>query len=87
MCVRCRPGSVEDYDMAEQQWFAARTIVANNEDQPWGPRDLDPGEIDYEERITIWKTDSADAPIALAQDECRHYVDDLGAQVLGLSQA
>ena len=73
--------------MAEQQWFAVRTIVADNENQPWGPRDLDPGQIDFEERVTLWKAESVDAAIAMAQEECESYVDDLGGEVLGLSQA
>jgi hypothetical protein len=32
--------------MADKQWFAVRTIVANNENRPWGPTNLDPGQID-----------------------------------------
>ncbi|GAA2742954.1 hypothetical protein GCM10009868_14930 [Terrabacter aerolatus] len=73
--------------MVEQQWFAVRMIVAETENQPWGPRDLEPGEIDFEERITLWRAESVDAAIAMAQDECERYVDDLGGEVLGLRQA
>jgi hypothetical protein len=73
--------------MADKQWFAVRTIVANNENQPWGPRDLQPGEVDYEERITIWRADGAEAAIVLAEDECQRYVEDLGGEVLGLCQS
>ncbi len=72
--------------MADKQWFAVRTIVANNEKRPWGPTNLDPGQIDYEERITIWRTESAEQAIALAEAECQRYVDDLGGDVLQLTQ-
>ncbi|GAA2027253.1 hypothetical protein GCM10009740_16200 [Terrabacter terrae] len=34
------------------------TFVAANEDQLWGPWNLNPGEIHYEERTTMWKADS-----------------------------
>ena len=61
----------QDCGMADKQWFAVRTIVANNEKRPWGPTNLDPGQIDYEERITIWRTESAEQAIALAEAECQ----------------
>lgn len=48
-----------------KEWFAVPTIVANNENLPWRPRDLEPGRIDYEERITIWRADSVQAATAL----------------------
>ena len=76
----------QDCGMADKQWFAVRTIVANNEKRPWGPTNLDPGQIDYEERITIWRTESAEQAIALAEAECQRYVDDLGGDVLQLTQ-
>jgi hypothetical protein len=73
--------------MGDKQWFAVRTIVANNESRPWGPVNLDPGQIDYEERITTWLAESAEAAIALAEDECQRYVEDVGGEALEFSQS
>lgn len=73
--------------MADKQWFAVRTIIANNENRPYGPTDLCPGQIDYEERITLWRAASAEAAIALAEGECQRYVDDLGGDMLQFSQS
>jgi len=72
--------------MSDKQWFAVRTVVAINENRPWGPRDLNPGEVDYEERITLWRAESADEAIAAAEVEAARYVNDLGGDVLGFSQ-
>jgi hypothetical protein len=73
--------------MPDKQWFAVRTVVMEDQNRPWGPHDLQPGQFAYEERITIWLVESPDAAIVLAEDECRRYVEDLGGEVLGLSQA
>ena len=64
--------------MAEDAWFAVRTVVAEMENRPWGPDDLGPGEIDYEERITLWRAPSVDAAIAYAEAEATQYVEDVG---------
>lgn len=73
--------------MPEETWFAVRTFVANNEEKPWGPHDLEPGQVDYEERVTLWRAASFDAAIAMAEEEAEKYVEDLGGEVLSLTQA
>ncbi|HMM94843.1 hypothetical protein [Phycicoccus sp.] len=73
--------------MVDETWFAVRTLVANNEERPWGPHHLPPGQIDYEERITLWRAAGSDAAIAMAEEEAERYVEDLGGEVLGLTQA
>jgi hypothetical protein len=35
----------QDCGMVDKQWFAVRTIVANNENRSWGSTNLDPGQI------------------------------------------
>ena len=72
--------------MSAKQWFAVRTLVANSTNQPWGPTDLGAGEVDYEERVTLWRADSPDAAIALAENESQSYAMELGGESLGLSQ-
>lgn len=57
----------EDAAMADETWFAVRTLVANHEDQPWGPHDLEPGLIDHEERTTLWRAPDIDAAIVMAE--------------------
>jgi hypothetical protein len=73
--------------MAEDAWFAVRTVVAEMENQPWGPDDLGPGENDHEERITLWRAPSLDAAIAYAEAEAARYVEDVGGEALGFAQA
>ena len=73
--------------MSDATWFAVRTVVANNEEMPWGPHDLQPGQIDYEERITLWHAPDIEAAIAMAEEEAQGYVEDLGGEVLSLTQA
>jgi len=73
--------------VAEDAWFAVRTVVAEMENQPWGPHDLGTGEIDYEERITLWRAPSVDAAIAYAEAEAARYVEDVGGEALGFAQA
>lgn len=72
--------------MPARQWFAVRTLIANSTNQPWGPTDLGPGQVDCEERVTLWRADSPDAAIALAEDETQDYAMELGGESLGLSQ-
>lgn len=61
--------------------------MAEMENQPWGPHDLGTGEIDYEERITLWRAPSVDAAIAYAEAEAARYVEDVGGEALGFAQA
>jgi len=41
----------------------------------------------YEERITLWRADSTEEAIALAEAEAEEYADMLGHQYLGLAQS
>ena len=41
----------------------------------------------YEERITIWKTDSFEKAIELAEQEAEEYANDCHAEYVGLAQA
>ena len=52
-----------------------------------GPHDLGLGQIDYEERITLGRAPDIDAAIAMAEEEAQSYVEDLGGEVLSLTQA
>ena len=56
------------------EWFGVRCIIqlANG---------------DYEERVTVWKAEDADAALARAEDETIAYADDIDGQYLGLAQA
>jgi len=57
------------------------------ENKPWGPTDLKAGEIDYEERITLWKAANLDDAIAQAEAEAAEYADTLESEYVGLAQA
>ena len=41
----------------------------------------------YEERVTLWQADSADAAIALAEAEAEEYASTLNLTFLGLTQS
>jgi hypothetical protein len=46
----------------------------------------EPGAL-YEERVTLWRAQSFDHAIALAEEEAEEYAEILGADYLGLAQA
>ena len=65
--------------VAEDAWFAVSvTVVDEMVNQPCGPHMTSgTGEIDYEERITLWRAPSVDAaPSSYAEAEAARYVED-----------
>ena len=56
----------------EQPWFSVRCHFALNDDGPF----------DYEERITLWRADSAEEAIESAENEACRYADSLGYRYL-----
>ncbi len=56
----------------EQPWFSVRCHFALKSDGPF----------DYEERITLWRADSAEEAIESAENEARRYADSLGYRYL-----
>jgi len=60
----------------ETRWFGVRTLYL------WSPDSL------YEERVTLWRANSLESAIDLAEREAREYcVEGLGVEYLGFSQA
>jgi hypothetical protein len=68
-------------------WHSVRCVFQASQDTPSGPDDLGPGESAYEERVTLWQTDSADRAIELAENEARHYASENGVEYLGMAQS
>lgn len=68
-------------------WYAVRCVFVASENKPWGPADLKPGEADYDERVTLWQADSADAAIALAEVEAEEHAEMLECEYTGLAQS
>lgn len=68
-------------------WFAVRCVIRDAGNHPWGPHDLADGESAYEERITLWRTASADAAIERAEAEASAYAADIEAEYVGLAQS
>jgi hypothetical protein len=58
-----------------------------SERKPWGSTDLKRGEADYDERITLWRADSAEAAIALAEAEAEAHAEMLECDYTGLAQS
>jgi hypothetical protein len=73
--------------MPENTWFAVRMVVVDDQDRPWGPEDLASGELEYEERITLWRASDADTAIALAEAEAAQYVEHVGGETLAFAQS
>jgi RHS repeat-associated protein len=65
------------------QWHAVRCILTAER------TDALPGELRmrYEERVTLWRAESFDAAIELAEAEADEYCADAGGERLGLSRA
>ncbi|MEV4094313.1 hypothetical protein [Streptosporangium saharense] len=57
------------------EWYGVRCVFG------WSARNT------YEERVTLWQADSAEAAILLAEQEAVEYADDLGFEYLGLAQS
>jgi hypothetical protein len=60
-------------------WFAVRSVV----EHPTEGLDVAAGERLYEERVTLWKADSVDDALLLAEDEDRAYCAGLEATGIG----
>ena len=68
-------------------WFAVRCVFRNGWPEP-APDD--PPGHDYEERITLWRADSADEAIAKAEAEAEAYASaiyEAPSEFLGLAQS
>lgn len=61
----------------ERCWYTVRCVFR------WASREGRP----FEERITLWRADSLDDAIELAEREARAYADDNGVEYLSFSQA
>ncbi|KRB74013.1 hypothetical protein ASE01_18635 [Nocardioides sp. Root190] len=70
-----------------KSWYGVRCVFAAAHDKPWGPRDLQPQERFYEERVTLWHAKSFKKAIALAEVEARIYAENLECEYTGLAQA
>ncbi len=71
----------------ESSWYSVRCVLRAATAEPWGPADLGPGEAAYEERITLWRADSADEAIRRAEEEAETYGRRIGAERLGIAQS
>jgi hypothetical protein len=60
-------------------WYSVRCLFQHRTDSG------DPAP--YEERILLWEAPTAEAAIALAEDEAAEYADDVDADYLGLAQS
>ena len=80
-------GAVMPEDVSRAAWYAVRCVFVDFENKPWGPTDLEPGEAGYEERITLWQADSAEAAIALAEADVEEYAEALECEYTGLAQS
>jgi hypothetical protein len=70
-----------------KSWYGVRCIFVDEANKPWGPRDLEPGERFFEERITLWRAKSFKKAIALAEAEAEDYAETLDSEYTGLAQA
>jgi hypothetical protein len=65
----------------KEPWFSVRCIFKHPPRADMSRRHL------YEERITIWRTDSFEQAIELAERDARKYARDLEYEYLGFAQA
>ena len=72
---------------SDSEWFSVRCLFRAASNRPWGPHDLQVGESAYEERITLWKAESADDAIRLAEAEARTHAAEIESEYLGLAQS
>ena len=68
-------------------WYSVRCVFRAQTSKPWGPPDLAAGESAYEERITLWRAESADVAIERAEEEAHLYESRLEVEYLGIAQS
>ncbi len=66
--------------MNKEPWYSVRCVFKHQRRVDMEKRNL------YEERITIWNTDSFDKAIELAEEEAKSYAKDTDSVFVGLSQ-
>jgi hypothetical protein len=74
--------------MSEQpatSWYAVRCIFRDLD--PQDAFGIGPGEASYEERITLWRAESFDHAIELAEAEAAEYGGMVDSEYLGIAQA
>ena len=64
-------------DPSEPEWYSVRCVFQSQSEQGFA----------YEERVTLWRADSIDEAIALAETEATEYVKERTAEYTGLAQA
>jgi hypothetical protein len=65
-------------ESSDSQWYSVRCIFQ---------LDTDDDEFAYEERLTLWKAQSSDEAIALAEAEAAEYVVAIDAKYIKLAQS
>ena len=65
----------------QNEWYSVRCVFKHKARGNMQKRNL------YEERITLWKSDSFDNAIELAENEAEQYAVDADAEYIGLAQA
>jgi uncharacterized protein (DUF433 family) len=68
-----------------REWYAVRCIFRTDGDVSMP--ELASHERAYEERVTLWRAESFDDAIALAESEAERYAKNVEADYLGLAQA
>ena len=66
--------------MEDEPWYAVRCVFEHPDEDPAS------GEHWYEERVTIWRAESDDEALALAEAEADLYAEANGCENLGLAQ-
>ena len=73
-----------DFDL---QWYSVRCVFRAAANKPWGPHDLENGQAAYEERIRLWRAESADNAIQLAEGEARTHESQIELEYRGFAQS
>ncbi|HEY9290888.1 MAG TPA: hypothetical protein VIP98_06385 [Microlunatus sp.] len=80
------PAVAEFLKDSRSGWYAVRCLFQSN----WPPDEPEAATRHYEERITLWRADSSDHAIELAEAEAEEYagsIEDAPSVYLGLAQA
>jgi hypothetical protein len=72
---------------SDSGWYSVRCVFRSLSGSRWGPPDLASGESAYEERVTLWRTESADVAIERAEEEAHRYAADTDSEYLGIAQS
>lgn len=70
-----------------KEWYAVRCVIQTDPNSPRGSADLEAGELEYEERICVWKASTVEEAFEYAERDAVEYTKGLELKYTGFAQS